>query len=693
MNNKDFLFELGVEEIPAGYIANAEKYIVKRFKSELKSSKIEYSALESYTTPKRFSIYIKDLQLEQADEVIEKMGPAKRIAIAEDGSLSRAGAGFLRGAGCTEKDMFIKTTPKGEYIAYRKEVKGSTTQSIITGFLADLISNIPFPKSMRWGTGKISFARPIRGIILLMGSDVIPFEYNNIVSGREAIGNRYIAFDVSKEVAEPAQYLEVLESISITANRKVRLDRIKRQVEALYINSSKKIVEDARLLETVTDLVEYPTAIIGNFEEKYLALPDKIITSTISQNQKYFSVMEESGLLANEFCFISNGNPKYSDIIRKGNEKVIKARLEDAEFFFQEDRKKKFEEYVENLKDVTFQADLGSIYEKTERCSTVANYMIKELGLEDGEDILRTVKLAKADLVTLMLGEKEFTKLQGYMGSKYAKLSGEKESVCTGIYEHYMPRGQNDGLPTSVTGAVAAIVDKLDTVCGIIGVGLIPTGSNDPFGLRRAANGIVKILDNRDWDIDIFNLIEFSFVQLESKLSEPNHNMAIVKKFFKQRIKWLLEEYKIAYDVIDSVLDFDFNSIGEIKKRAFAIQQFKGKDEFEQLVLGYKRVSNIISKAKSFSAISEDILEDSNELNLYNYFKENEGSIESLLNEQSYEEAMHILVEARSVIDSFFDNVMVNAKDIDVKNNRYSLLNFVKNTFMKISDLDKIVVN
>lgn len=692
MITKDLLFELGVEEIPAGYIANIEKNIINRFENELKQAKLKYENLASYTTPRRFAILITGLEVEQQDSLIERTGPATRIAFKEDGSLSKAGAGFLRGAGCTEEDSFVLQTPKGEYLACKKEVKGLPATEIITGFLPDLINNLPTPKSMKWGSGKISFARPIRNIVLMFDSQVIPFSYNNLKANNIVEGNRYISLDIAKEVTHPQEYLSTLESISVIADRTKRVEMIKQQIATLYKDSSSQIIEDDRLLEVVVDLVEYPTAVIGFFEEQYLSLPDKIITSTVSQNQKYFSVVKEDGSLSNEFCFISNGNPQFSEIISKGNEKVIKARLEDAEFFFNEDTKQKLDSYVEKLKEVTFQADLGSIYEKTLRSLKLAEYIITELKLSQGEDILRTILLAKTDLVTLMLGEKEFTKLQGYIGMKYALLSDEAEDVALGIYEHYMPRGQNDGLPTSITGAVAAVVDKLDTVCGIIGVDLLPTGSNDPFALRRAANGIVKILDDRDWQLDIFKLIDVAFEQLEPKLKEANHNKEFVYTFFKQRIEWLLGEESIAYDVIASVIDYHFTDIAEIKQRALAIQKFRGSSVFEGLVLGYKRVSNILTKEKEFSAVDISLFQDKYELALYEYFANNECKISDNLANHNYADAMQLLVEAHSIIDDFFDNVMVNVEDQAIKQNRLNLLNYIKSIFIKIADLDKIVI-
>lgn len=692
MLTKDFLFELSVEEIPAGYIANIEKSIINRFETELSQAKLSFSKLSSYTTPCRFAILIRDLEIEQQDEVVEKMGPATRIALNEDGSLSKAGQGFLRGAGCTQADSYVKQTPKGDYIACKKEVKGKSVSEIITGFLPDLLNNLPAPKSMKWGSNKISFARPIRNIILMLDSEIIPFSYNNLISNNTVTGNRYLAVDIAKQVEEPQAYLKVLESISVIAERERRVELIKEQLAGLYQANDKKIIEDNKLLELVVDLVEYPTAVIGYFEEKYLSLPDKIITSTISQNQKYFSVVRADASLSNEFVFISNGDPQFSDIIRKGNEKVVKARLEDAEFFFKEDTKHKLETFVEKLKEVTFQTDLGSTYEKVERSLNLAKYIIDKLKLTNGSEILRTILLAKADLVTLMLGEKEFTKLQGYIGMKYALLSGESEAVSLGIYEHYMPRGQNDGLPTSLTGAVAALVDKLDTVCGIIGVDLVPTGSNDPYALRRAANGIVKILDDRGWKLDIFELIDVALVQLKDKLKEENHNKEILYSFFQQRIKWLLEEENLAYDVIDSVIDYEFTDIAEIKSRALAIQKFKGSPDFEGLVLGYKRVSNILTKETNFSEVATSLFNDDNEIALYDYFKKNAAGVTAFLANQNYVEAMQILVSAHALIDNFFDKVMVNVEEVKIKQNRLNLLFYIRSIFIKIADLDKIVI-
>jgi glycyl-tRNA synthetase beta chain len=392
--------------------------------------------------------------------------------------------------------------------------------------------------------------------------------------------------------------------------------------------------------------------------------------------------------------FISNGNPAHSDIIRKGNEKVVTPRLVDAEFYYNEDTKHPLSSFTDKLTEVTFQAKLGNLKEKAERVIAIATYITERLDLtsEIREKVIRTAELAKADLVTLMLGEKEFTKLQGYIGMKYALAMGEDAEVAQGIYEHYMPRGQNDSLPESITGAIVAVADKIDTVCGIIGVDLIPTGSNDPFALRRAANGIVQIIDAWNWTIDINDLISTTFKQLLSKLAEPDHNKDLVDSFFKQRIDWLLQQDNIEYDVIESVLHLEYSSIPDLKQRALDLQSFKKNEQFIKLVLGFKRVSNIIVNETEIYSFRENLLTDEAEINLYNQYLILKDEIEKELKTKAYKAIMQHLVDFGIHINTFFDQVLVNTEEQDVRNNRYALLQMIRNLFLNVSDLNKIVV-
>ncbi|HHE64493.1 MAG TPA: glycine--tRNA ligase subunit beta, partial [Bacteroidetes bacterium] len=389
------------------------------------------------------------------------------------------------------------------------------------------------------------------------------------------------------------------------------------------------------------------------------------------------------------------GDANYSDLIKLGNEKVITARLEDADFFYKEDTSNSLESFVDKLDEVTFQEQLGSLKDKTNRIVKSVEYITKilESSREITADAKRGALLCKADLVTLMLGEKEFTKLQGYMGMEYARKSGENETVARTIYEHYLPRGERDGLPSSEAGAIVAIADKLDTVCGIIGVDMIPTGSKDPFALRRAANGIVQIIDSFSFEFDLFKLIDSVFENLRSKLSKPDNNKDVVYDFFRQRANWLLKQKEIEYDVIDSVTHIDPTNIPDIIHRAKALQNFKKQEDFIKLVLGFKRVSNIIAEVKETSPVKMDLLQEEMEQILYANYLKLKINIEKLLPEKNYQEILSLLVEFGSTIDKFFDDVLVNVDELQIKQNRYNILANIRKLFLQVADLSKLVVD
>ncbi|MDP8232473.1 MAG: glycine--tRNA ligase subunit beta [Candidatus Zophobacter franzmannii] len=692
MEKHTFLFELGVEEIPAAYIKPALSQLTKFVTAKLKEKDLKFKSFETFSTPRRFAFLIHELEGMQKDKVIERTGPAERVAFTEDKQLSKAGQGFLRGAGANEKDIFIKETPKGNYIAVKIEMKGQSAENILLEILPQAVQQMSFPKTMRWSDHSMSFARPVKWVVAMLDDMIIPLEIEHIKAGNITYGNRFVKISYDLSIPEAELYPSVIEAGFVIVNREQRINTIIDKTAELLDGTDLEMIPDQRLLDTVCDLVEFPTPVLAEFPESYLHLPDKIITSTISQNQKYFSLRDKKGALSNKFVFISNGNPHYSDIIREGNQKVVIPRLEDAEFYFNEDTKHSLADYTEKLNDVTFQAKLGSLKEKSDRVVNIAKFLAEKVGA-DVDKVARTAQLAKADLVTLMLGEKEFTKLQGYMGMKYALKTGEDPEVAQGIYEHYMPRGQNDSLPESITGAIVAVADKMDTVCGIIGVDLIPTGSNDPFALRRAANGIVQIIEANKWMIDINELIDVAYAQLLSKLSEPNHNLDFVRTFFVQRINWLLQQYKIEYDVIESVLHLENSTISDLKQRALDLQSFKENENFVKLVLGFKRVSNIIASEKKVCKFDESLLADKAEVTLYKQYIILKEEIEKELKLKSYHAIMEHLVKFGVYIDAFFKEVLVNTEDASVKENRYALLQMIRTLFLNVSDLNKIVVD
>jgi len=691
MDKKDFLFELGVEEIPAAYIAGALNTIKIHFETNLKKANLVYNELQIFSTPRRFAIKITSLQTQQKDEIVERIGPTKEMAYDANGKLTNAVLGFLRGAGAEEKDIIIKQTPKGDKIAIKKEIKGKAATLILKNLIQDAIAEIKFQKSMKWGSSKLTFARPIRWLLILFGNEIIELEFDGIKSGNVTHGNRFQKLDNPIEISSIDEYEGELAGVYVISNREERKKLIIKQIDDLFIKSSEKVIENNKLLKTVTDLVEYPTAVIADFDEKYLELPKKVVTSTLSEHQKYFSVSKQDGKLSNKFVFISNGDPEYSNLIKLGNEKVITARLEDAEFFYKEDTAQSFDTFVPKLSEVTFQQKLGSVLEKTERIKQITKFICDELKLENvvKKHSLRGAHLCKVDLVTLMLGEKEFTKLQGYIGHQYALKSGEEKQTALVIEEHY----QNGDTEMSLAGSVVAIADKIDTICGIIGVDMIPTGSKDPFALRRAANGVVQIISNNKFEINIHKLIDRSFALLKSKLDKPENNKDVVYDFFKQRVNWLLKQKQIDYDIIDSVMHIDHSNIPDLINRAEALQELKKRKDFIKLVLGFKRVSNIISEIKNIGNVDEKLLTEGSEIKLNTEFTKLSTMINNYLLLKDYDKALNEFILFGASIGKFFDDVMVNVDDEKIRNNRYYLLSNIRTLFLNVADLNRIVVD
>lgn len=660
----------------------------------LEANGIGYSSLVTGCTPRRLALILEGLPLKQEDVEIHKTGPALSIAHNKEGELSAAGLGFLKKLGARVEDSFIERSPKGEFLAVRFVQKGKSTLELLQSWFPAAIMQIALPKKMIWKQPKLSFSRPIRWIVALWDSAVIELDFFGIQASRYSYGNRYLGMDNRVEIPNPAAYTAALLKAKVVVELQARRAMIAAQLAEVFAHQPYSVVPDERLLDSVCNLIEYPTAVIGEFDARFLALPEKIITSTISQNQKYFSVYDAQGKLANKFVFISNGDPDYSELIRAGNEKVVMARLEDAMWFFTEDCKQPLESYVPKLQDVVFQSRLGTLAAKTERLQKLCQYIARALALPEDAiaRAVRTALLCKADLVTLMLGEKEFTKLQGFMGKQYALASSEDVEVAQGIYEHYMPRGSNDDLPSSLSGAICAVADKLDTVAGIIGIGMLPTGSADPFALRRAAGGVVQILAQRRWSLDIFELIEQALKLLQEQVELQDSAAENVKNFFGQRVAWLLKEMGIAYDVVASVMHSAYSSVDDLMARATALNALKQEAAFIRLVIGFKRVANIIAQSQSFAALDPSLLEHASERSLHQGLQALSAAIGQALEDLDYPLALQHLVHFGTLIDKFFDDVLVNCEDAALKANRYALLADVRAEFLRVADLSLIVV-
>ncbi|MCB5229834.1 MAG: glycine--tRNA ligase subunit beta [Candidatus Cloacimonetes bacterium] len=694
VEKRDFLLELGMEEIPAGHFGAACEWLKESFISFIQASRLGYEDLLVSGTPRRFFIRATQVPMAQTDLRLERSGPALKISYKEDGELTPAALGFLKKNNASPSDIYIQKTDKGDVIAVSIRQKGKSFSQLLQPWLEELLPKFPFPKKMIWKNKELAFSRPLRWICLLFGDEPLPLQVYGISSGNVTFGNRYLGLERPLQVTSVDAYLPILNENSVIADREERLVLIQKGLESAALEEGHQVAPDERLAETVCDLVEYPSAVVSSFDERFLRLPEKIIISTISQNQKYFCVKDASGKLASQFVFISNGDVAKAEIIKKGNEKVVNARLEDALWYFEEDTRQPLESYLPALEDVVFHAKLGTLADKVRRITALCEWMCSQLNLPEAvaQKVLRTARLAKADLVTSMLGEKEFTKLQGYIGKQYALVSQEDEEVAEGIWEHYAPRGSNDALPQSLTGAVVAIADKLDTICGMIGVGLIPTGSADPFALRRLALGLCQILLERGWELSLQELVAKSFAILGDKLIMEEGTEAKSLAFIRQRVEWLLKQEGIAYDVIDSLEHLPISSLASFESQALALGKVRETDDFMRLVIGFKRVANILDKAMREGHCNPQLFAQEEERTLYEALQGLQGKLDDTLAHSDYDAALHALIDMGQPIDQFFDAVLVNTDDEALKNNRLALLSQIHKEFLKVADISKIVV-
>ena len=677
----NFLFEIGLEELPARYVDQAEKDLKKIIENELKSERIKFSGIESFSTPRRVTAIIKDLAEKQDDLDKKSVGPSVEIAYKE-GQLTKAGEGFVKSQGATIDDIKIIENEKGKYISIEKFVAGKDTKEILPGILKNAIKKIEFEKSMKWADRTFRFVRPIKWFVTLFDNgEILPFEFEGLKGGNKTRGMRYFASQ-DIEINNPLDYEKILLENFVIVNGEKRREEILKSIRENGEKDGDTAIINKYLLDEVVNVVEYPYAIKGEFSKDYLQLPEDIITITLETHQRYFPVKDKDGKLSNKFIVIRNA-PEYSETVKKGNEKVVEPRLADAKFFFDEDLKNKFTDNVEKLKEVTFQKDMGTIFEKVKRSEKIAEYLISELNLSDKkENIIRTVDLAKADLVSNVIGEKEFTKLQGFMGSVYAEEQGEEKDVALGIFEHYLPRYQGDELPTTVEGAIAGIADKMDTIIGCFSVGLKPTSSKDPYALRRATQGIIQVVLNSKLSFDYKELIEKSYEIFSSDKKVLEKDVAKdVTEFFKQRIINVLSE-KYKKDLINYEINLESNIV-ELDKKLSELLKLSQTENFEILINLLKRVKNIVKDEKNENLnIDSTLFELDEEKALYNFANQ----LESMEN-KDFSSCIETLLNNADTINQFFDNVIINVDDEKLKNNRITLLKKLENSIDKMINL------
>ena len=677
----NFLFEIGLEELPAQYVDKAEKDLKKIIENELKSERIKFSEIESFSTPRRVTALIKDLAEKQDDLDKKSVGPSVEIAY-KDGQLTKAGEGFVKSQGATTDDIKIIENEKGKYISIEKFIAGKNTKEILSEILKNAIKKIEFEKSMKWADRTFRFVRPIKWFVTLFDNgEILPFEFEGLKGGNKTRGMRYFASQ-DIEINNPLDYEKILLENFVIVNGEKRREEILKSIKENGEKDGDTAIINKYLLDEVVNVVEYPYAIKGEFSKDYLQLPEDIITITLETHQRYFPVKDKDGKLSNKFIVIRNA-PEYSETVKKGNEKVVEPRLADAKFFFDEDLKNKFADNVEKLKEVTFQKDMGTIFEKVKRSEKIAEYLISELNLNDKkENIIRTVDLAKADLVSNVIGEKEFTKLQGFMGSVYAEKQGEDKDVALGIFEHYLPRYQGDELPTTVEGAIAGIADKMDTIIGCFSVGLKPTSSKDPYALRRATQGIIQVVLNSKLSFDYKKLIEkaYEIFSNDKKVLEKDV-VKDVTEFFKQRIINVLSE-KYKKDLINYEINLESNVV-ELDKKLSELLKLSQTENFEILINLLKRVKNIVKDEKNENLnIDSTLFELEEEKTLYNLANQ----LESIENTE-FSNYIETLLNNASTINQFFDNVIINTDNEKLKKNRIALLKKLETSIDKLINI------
>ena len=686
----NFLFEIGLEELPSRYVDEAESNLKKLIENELKVERIKYSLVESFSTPRRVAIIVKDISEKQEDLNKRSVGPSVEIAY-KDGVLTKAGEGFIKSQGVTEKEVRITENEKGKYISIEQFIFGKSTKEVLPEILANIIRKIEFEKTMKWGANTFRFARPIKWFVALLDREILDFEFEGIKAGNKTRGMRYFASQ-DIEISNPDEYENKLRENFVIPKKEDRKAEILKSIRENCEDDGDQTIINDYLLEEVVNLVEYPYAIKGEFNKDYLFLPEQIITITMETHQRYFPVRDSNKKLKNKFVVIRNA-PENSEIVKKGNEKVIEPRLSDARFFYQEDLKIPLDNNVEKLKTVVFQKDLGTIYAKMKRSEKIAIYLINKLGyLDKKEDILRTVKLAKADLVSNMIGEKEFTKLQGFMGADYALKLGEKDNVSLGIKEHYYPRFQGDLLPSGIEGIIAGLSDRVDTLVGCFGVGLIPTGSKDPYALRRAALGIVNIIIASNLDISLKELIKVALDALENdgalKLDRTKTEKDVLE-FFKQRIINVLSDMKYPKDIILSVIEREANNIVDVLERVRAILEYSKKDDFSKLLQTIKRVGNI-SKDNDSVKVKETLFQNNYEKTLWEKSKELSVMSEKLLLQRDYTEYLKSILNISTNIDNYFENTIVMDEDKNIRANRINQMSYLTDIFTKMAYLNNL---
>lgn len=693
VKTENLLFEIGTEEIPASFIPAALRDMERLAEEGLKEFGLSFEKISCFGTPRRLVLFVKDLPDCQPDREEEITGPSERIAFNPDGTLTKAGEGFLRAQGMGKDDLFIKDTGKGRCLAVRKLIKGEGTKDILASFLPSLVSKIPFPKTMKWGVSSFRFVRPIRWIVALFGNSVIPFEIAGVKSGRLSLGHRFMAPAAFEVTADIGSYIEALRCRFVIVDIKERRDMLIEEVERAALQTGGFILKDDELVDLNTNLTEYPSAVCGSFDERFLRLPSEVLITSMKEHQKYFAVVDSSGGLRPNFVAVNNTRSPDEDVVKRGHERVLRARLTDAAFFFEEDMKVPLYERVSALSGIIFNQRLGTMLDKTNRVRELALYIAKILAPDRLDMVDRAAYLSKADLLTGMVGE--FPALQGVMGREYAIRSGEAQEVALAIEEHYMPIRAGGDLPKTAIGAILGMADKIDTICGMFAIGLQPSGAQDPYALRRLALGVLLIIEDKGFSVSIKALFTEALARIKRDIKDADFNLdqmlSEVTAFFKGRFLNNLTSRGFRADIIEAAVRVGFDDVADCLKRVDAISRVRTRPEFEPLSIAFKRVMNIL-KGFGGGEVDPSLLVESEENALFQAYTGIKSEVMGLLDSRQYEGALYMLLSLKPHVDSFFDHVMVMVEDNKIRMNRLSLLWQISRLFLRVGDLSAIAI-
>ncbi len=685
----ELFLEIGSEEIPSGYVQPALEYMREELASFFTRNRINAEVPEIMGTPRRLVVSVKGVDALQEDIVELFHGPNISVAYDDQGNPTKAAIGFARGKGIDVSELGRDTTSKGEVVCARVEKKGRPTSDYLNEFLPQFISNIPFSRRMRWADKARPFARPLHWIVALFDGETLQFSFDGVPCGNVSQGHRFLK-PGKFQVKNLSSYVEESSNHFLMVCLELRKQNILEQVQNLAREAGGIVEDDAELLDIVTHLVEYPVAIRGDFDPHFLELPKELLVMTMKYHQKYFPVSDGKGNLLPCFITISNMPAGEGQEIKKGNERVLRARLEDARFFYNEDKKKTLDDFVEPLKGVVFQKKLGTLYEKMERICGLAELLSSQTCPDTKSQALRAGRLCKADLVTLMVYE--FPELQGTMGGYYAAHSGEEPAVFQAIKEHYRPAFAGDDLPSSELGAVIAVADKLDTIIGCIGVGLIPSGSEDPYGLRRNALGIIQIFLDRGWQTSLDNLVQEGLSSMGSKVKlDPETIKNHVTDLFSQRYKTYLNGEGFPHDAIDCVLSTGLDSIVDIRAKVSAFSELKKQPYFEPLAITFRRVVSILND-EAEGDVDPGLLNEPAEKKLFESYLAIRGPVSQRIENKEFSQALEKIVGIKPAVDDFFDKVMVMVEDVSLRTNRLHLLYQVSGLFSELADFSRIIL-